>query len=58
MTQEDEAKKRLEYEELAKEVAIVGYSRLEYLIGDSWYLLLEIFGGLEYMPIKDVRMRK
>lgn len=58
MTQEDEAKKRLEYEELAKEVAIVGYSRLEYLIGDSWYLLLEIFGELKYMPIKDVRMRK
>lgn len=58
MAQEDEAKKRLEYEELAKEVAIVGYSRLEYLIGDSWYLLLEIFGELGYMPIKDVRMRK
>lgn len=58
MTQEDEATKRLEYDKLAKEVAIVGYSRLEYLIGDSWYLLLEIVGELKYMPIKDVRMRK
>ena len=58
MTKEEEARKRLEYDELAKEVAMVGYSRLEFLVGCSWYLMCEMVGELKNMPIKDVRMRK
>lgn len=52
MTNEEHVK----YNDIAKQKAMG--AKVEYLIGDSWYILQEIVGYLADMPIKDCRIRK
>ena len=52
----EEQEKREQYNEIAKQKAMG--AKVEYLIGDSWYILPEIVGCLADMPIKDCRIRK